>query len=128
MGVLAEIAQRVLRTPNGRFAYTTHGERNSGRSHAAKDLRILQSGGCSVEAEFVLCMQRFQAVHELAPEYFFENTNRQEETLLRVDPPGVVRSQAAGWNHTVDVRMMLEFLVPGVQNAEETDLGAEALR
>ena len=24
--------------------------------------------------------------------------------------------------------MMLEFLVPGVQDAEETDLGAEALR
>jgi hypothetical protein len=26
--------------------------------------------------------------------------------LLRVDPSGVVRSQTAGGNHTVDVRMM----------------------
>jgi hypothetical protein len=28
----------------------------------------------------------------------------------------------------VDVRVMLEFLVPSVQDAEETDLSAEPLR
>jgi hypothetical protein len=39
----------------------------------------------------------------------------------------VVRSQTAGRNHTVDGRVTLEFLVPGVQDAKETDLGAEAL-
>ncbi len=70
----------------------------------------------------------FQAVHKLTPEHLPENLDRQEESLLRIDPPGVVRSQTSGGNHAVDVRMMLEFLVPGVQDAEETDLGAEALR
>ena len=91
-------------------------------------LRILQCGKCSVENKPVLGMQFPEAIHELAPKHLPENTNRQEETLLRVDPPGVIRSQTAGGNHTVDVRMMLEFLVPGVQDAEETDLRAEALR
>ena len=28
----------------------------------------------------------------------------------------------------MNVRVMLEFLVPGVEDAEESDLGAEALR
>ena len=40
----------------------------------------------------------------------------------------MIRSQTAGWNDTVYVRVMLEFLVPGVEDAEEADLGAEALR
>ena len=39
----------------------------------------------------------------------------------------MVQRQTAGWNHTVNVRMMQEFLVPGVKDAEESDLGAEAL-
>jgi hypothetical protein len=59
-----------------------------------------------MEGEFVLRMQRFQAIHELSPEHFFEYIHRQEELLLRVDPPRVVRSQTAGWNYTVNVRMM----------------------
>ena len=40
----------------------------------------------AVEAEFVLRVQRLEAIHELAPEHFFENIDWQEELLLRVDP------------------------------------------
>jgi hypothetical protein len=40
----------------------------------------------------------------------------------------VVRSQTAGGNYAVYVRMMLEFLIPGVQDAEESDLRAETAR
>ncbi len=41
---------------------------------------------------------------------------------------GMVRGQTAGWDNTVNVRMMLEFLVPAVEDADETDLGAETFR
>ena len=51
-----------------------------------------------MEGEFVLRMHRFEAIHELSPEHFLEHLHRQEELLLRVDPPRVVRSQTAGWN------------------------------
>jgi hypothetical protein len=40
-----------------------------------------------VETEFALRMQFLQAVHKLAPEHFTENLDRQEEFLLRIDPP-----------------------------------------
>ena len=40
----------------------------------------------------------------------------------------MVQRQTAGWNHTVNVRMMQEFLIPGVKDTEESDLRAEALR
>ena len=39
-----------------------------------------------MEAEFVLRVQIFKALHELAPEHFFENIDGQEESLLRVNP------------------------------------------
>ena len=81
-----------------------------------------------MEVEFVLAMQRSEAFHKLAAEHFFEHIHWQEELLLRVDPPSMVRRQTAGGNHTMNVRVMLEFLVPGVEDAEESDLGAEALR
>jgi hypothetical protein len=56
-----------------------------------------------MEGEFVLRMHGFQAIHELSPEHFLEHFHRQEELLLRVDPPRVVRSQTAGWNDAVDM-------------------------
>ena len=37
----------------------------------------------------------------------------------------MIRSQTAGGEHAVDVRMMLQSLVPGVQYGEEANLGAE---
>ncbi len=66
-------------------AMPTHAERNSGRSHAAKGFRILHRGECSMKGDFVLRMQPFEAIHELAPKHRFEHVNRQEEFRLRVD-------------------------------------------
>ena len=80
-----------------------------------------------MEVEFVLAMQRSEAFHKLAAEHFFEHIHWQEELLLRVDPPRVIRSQTAGGNNTMNMRMSLEFLVPGVEDAEKPDLGAETL-
>jgi hypothetical protein len=59
-----------------------------------------------VETEFLFRMQFPQAIHELAPKNFPENIDRQEESSLRVDPARMVRRETAGWNNTVNVRMM----------------------
>jgi hypothetical protein len=37
----------------------------------------------------------------------------------------MVRSKAAGSDHAVDMWMVLQALVPGMEHAEETDLCAE---
>jgi hypothetical protein len=128
MRVLTEIAKRVLRTAKGRFRVDHPFEAEQRAKPRRESLRILKRSEGSVETEFVLRMQFFEAVHELAAEHFFENIDRQEKLPLRVDPSRVVRRQTAGGNHTMTVGMMLEFLVPGMENAEETDLGAEMLR
>ena len=44
-----------------------------------------------------------------------------------IDPPGTVESQSAGGNDVVDMRMMLKVLSPGMEHAEEPDVGSQVL-
>ena len=37
----------------------------------------------------------------------------------------MIRSETAGGEHAVDMGMMLQSLIPGMEHAEEADLGAE---
>ena len=53
--------------------------------------------------------------------------NRQEEASRGIDPSGAVESQAAGGNDVVDMGMMLKVLSPGMEHAEESDVGSQVL-
>ena len=44
---------------------------------------------------------------------------------MRSNPAGVIAGESASGDDTVDMGMKLEFLVPGVEHAEEADLGPE---
>src|SRR5262249_58830303 len=52
----------------------------------------------------------------------------QEVVGPRVDPAGVIEREAAGGNDDMEMRMEPEFLIPGVQHAEETNLCTEVSR
>ena len=104
MSVLAEITPSVLRTTEGAFGINHPWGAEQGTEPGGEGLRILQHREGAVEAEFVLHMQRSKTVHELAPEHFLEHSDRQEELLLRGDPPRVIRGQTAGGNHTMNMR------------------------
>src|SRR5258706_494459 len=99
MGVLAEIAKRVLRAAERAFRVNHPWGAEQWTKPRRERLRILKCGKCSVETKPALGMQFPQAIHKLAPKYFPENTNRQEETPLRVDPPGLARSQTFRREH-----------------------------
>jgi hypothetical protein len=64
---------------------------------------------------------------KLAAEDTAEHFDGKEEGATGGDPAGVVRSEAAGGKHAVDMGMMLQSLVPGMEHAEETDLGSKML-
>lgn len=87
VGVLTEIAKRMLGAAKRTFRVNHPWGAEQRTKPSGEGLRILKRGKCSVESESVVPMQLSQAIHELAPEYFFENTDWQEETLLRIDPP-----------------------------------------
>ena len=62
---------------------------------------------------------------KLTAEDTAEHFDGKEEGSARGDPAGVIRSETAGGQHAVDMRMMLQSLVPGMEHAEETDLRSE---
>src|ERR1700689_1491921 len=84
MSVLAEIAQRMLRTAEGTFRVHHPFGAEQRTQPRRKHLWILQRSQTAVEAEVVLRMQCSQAVHKLAPEHLLENLDRQKELQLRV--------------------------------------------
>ena len=60
-----------------------------------------------------------QAGDELSTENAAQDFHGQKEAGRRRDPPGVIGSQSAGRNHAMDMRVMLQFLIPGVQHAKK---------
>src|SRR5713226_7889024 len=80
----------------------------------------------SVELECPGLKSSLESGDKLAAEDTAEHFDGKEERAAGGDPAGVVRSEAAGGQHAVDMRMMLQSLVPGVEHAEETDLGSQA--
>src|SRR5260370_30442573 len=77
MSVLAQIAQRMFRATKRAFRVNHPFGAEKRTKPGRKSLGILQCSECSVEAEFVLRMQLFESIHELAPEHFTQNAHRQ---------------------------------------------------
>src|ERR1039457_596630 len=73
-----------------------------------------------MELQLALC-------DELAAEDSTECLDGQEESTRRIDPSATIEGQAAGGNDVVDMGMMLEVLTPGMEHAEESDVGTEVL-
>ena len=80
-----------------------------------------------MESEVACFICLLQRVHKLASEDFLQHADGQKESRLRRKPSFAVRSQTSGRNYAVDMRMMLQLLIPGVKNTEEPDIGAEVL-
>ena len=81
-----------------------------------------------MELELVLIKELVELGGELAAEDAAENVDGQEEPWRGGDPAGAIFSQAASRNDAVDMGMMLEVLAPGMEYAEQTDVGSEMLR
>ena len=78
-----------------------------------------------MELEPVL-LEEFTKPHpEPAAEAAAECLDGQEEASRGIDPSGAIGSEAACRNDVVDMGMMLEVLSPGMEHAEESDVGSQ---
>jgi len=68
---------------------------------------------------------RLESGDELAAKHTSEYLDGEEEVRTGSKPTGVIERESTGGNNAVDMRMKLELLVPGVEHAEEADLGSE---
>ena len=78
-----------------------------------------------MKLEFVLLEQFTELVAKLVAEDTAESLDGQEEAWRGVDPSGAIESQATSRNNVVDMGMMPEVLSPGMEYAEESDVGSQ---
>ncbi len=79
----------------------------------------------TVELEFVGSVQILECSGELATEDTAQRHDRQEKALGAVDPTRSIWRQPTCGNDVMDVWVVLQVLSPGVQHAEEANIGAE---
>src|ERR1700678_2508438 len=79
-----------------------------------------------LECAFAECAPK--SGDKLAAEDTAEHFDGKEEGAVGGDPAGVIGSDAASGQHAVDMGMMLQSLVPGMEHTEEADLRAEVTR
>ena len=128
MGVCAEITERVFGSAEGAFGVDDPVVTVEGSQPGAKGTRIVQMFEVAVEAEVAGVEGSLEAGDELAAEDATEHTDGQKEAVGRTDPSGMVGSQSAGSHDAMYMRMEQQSLIPGVQHAEEADLGAQVAR
>jgi len=81
-----------------------------------------------VELELSGSVSLLERFEELAAEDLAEHPLWEKEAgISRAYPSSVIVRQAAGSHDAVNVRMVLQLLIPGVEDAKEADLGAKTL-
>src|SRR5437879_11710110 len=78
-----------------------------------------------MEAKLALTEVALQSNDKLAAKNLSEHRDGKKEARMRWNPTRVIERQSASGDHTMHVRVMFEFLIPGVEHTEEADLGAE---
>jgi hypothetical protein len=128
MGVSAEIAERVLGSAEGTLGVDDPVVTEQDSEPCREAAWFGNRGEVAVELDPAFAERGLLAGDELAAEDASEHLDWQEERTARRDPAGMIRCKAAGGDDAVDMRMMLQPLVPGVEHAEEADLRAQMSR
>src|SRR5579885_232014 len=93
------------------------------------ELPGIRQGGCRPCAtEFLASIEALQPSAELAAKNPAQDLHGQEERIPWAHPAVVIRRQPASRNHAVYMGVQQQVLPPGMQNADETDFGAQVFR
>ena len=126
MGVSAEIAQHLLGSAKRRLAvdYPSRGVKLTDQT--PKQFGLSQAAKQAVKLELSGSVSLLERLKKLSAEDFAENPFRKKEAIIsRAHPMGMVARQTAGSYDAVNMGMMLQLLIPGMENAEEADLCPE---
>src|ERR1019366_3113696 len=115
----------MLGTAEGRFAIDHPVMPEQLAEPSGEDLGLSELIQIAIEAELSFGAGALQGSHELTAKHSAEHLDGKKERVAGVDPVGVIQRESTGGDHAMDMGMMLQLLIPGVQHAEETDLGAQ---
>src|SRR6185503_10796861 len=125
MGIAAEILQHVLGSAEGWFGVDDPMLAEERTQPGSEELGMSERCEFSGQVQLVVREGRLEAGDELATKHAPQYGKGEEEAWVGSNPAGMIAGESASGNDTVDMGMQLEFLVPGMEHAEEADLGSE---
>ena len=127
MSIRTEVAKHLFGSAERWFAIDHPVRRVKLADQTSEESGLSQAAKQAVKPELSGRVGLLEGFEKLAAEDLAENRFRKKEALTsRAHPTGMVASQTAGSSDAVNMGMMLQLLIPRMQNAEEADLGAEA--
>jgi hypothetical protein len=123
MSVSAEIPQHMFWAAERPFGVDNPLVTEQYPQPRGEGARFRQRQEESVELECAGAKGGLESGNKLAAKDTAEHFDRQEEGLAGRDPAVAIRSEAASGNYAVDVWMMLQSLIPGVEQTEEAYVG-----
>lgn len=125
VGIAAEILQDVLGSAEGWFGVDDPIFAEERTQPSSEELGMGEWCEFSGQVQLAAFEGGLQASDELTTKHAPQYREGKEEAWVGSNPVGVIAGESAGGNDTVDMGMKLEFLVPGVEHAEEADLSSE---
>ena len=125
MCITAEVVENMLRAAEGPLAVDDPVVTEQLPDERGESLRLGQRQDLAVETELAIREGALQGFDKLAPKDATEHLDRKKESIARANPAGVVGREPAGGNDAMDVRMMLQLLIPGMEHTEKADLCPE---
>jgi hypothetical protein len=125
MGVAAQVLEHIVRAAEGWLGVNDPVFSEQWPEPGSEDLRLCKQSQIAREVQLVMLKSRLETGDELAAKHTSEYLNGEKKAGARSNPASVIEGEPTGGGDTVNMRMKLEFLIPGVQHAEEADLGPE---
>src|SRR5437879_9748785 len=122
MGVAAPILEHKRWATEGWFQIDDPVFSVEGPQPGGKSFRLSEECEVSVETELAVAEGMLESVDKLSAKDLTQHLAGKEEPLGCRNPVREIERQAAGGHDAMDMRVNVEFLTPGVQDAKKGSL------
>ncbi len=119
MDVAAKVIEQMFRRPKRFFGVDDPRLLMQLFEQVVEGFRIGQRSGLTWEAKLFLLEGLFEQVQELALEDDTEGFDTEEEVFTGGDPAVLIEREHSIWEQAMEVEVVLELLIPGVQDTDK---------
>ncbi len=116
MDIAAKVIEQMFRRPKRLFGVDDPRLLAQLFEQVVEGFRIGQRSGLAWEAKLFLLEGLFEQVQELALENDTEGLDTEEEVFTGRDPAVLIEREHSFWEEAMEVEVVLELLVPGMQD------------
>ena len=116
MDVAAEVVEQMLGRAKRLFGVDVPSFPSRSFEQHVEVPRIGQGSGFAWEVELALIEGLFEKLQELSAKDDAKGFDGEQEVVARGDPAVLIERKHSFWKNTVEVKMGLQLLIPGMQN------------